>query len=177
MWTTMDSPVGELRLVATDGSLTAIDFLDLTPGLRSNVAESASVARSASRAGALPEADRVDDDWLLGEAACQLRAYFDRDLKEFDLPLAPQGTPFQVSVWSCLQEIGYGEAISYGEVARRLGIGPRGARAVGVANGRNPVPIVIPCHRVVGANGALVGYGGGMQRKRLLLTLEQQTLI
>jgi len=176
MWTTMDSPVGELRLVATDDALTAVDFLDPTPGSRS-VAESASVARSVARAGALPEADRVDDDWLLSEAVSQLRAYFNRDLKEFDLPLAPRGTHFQLRVWSTLQSIGYGEVVSYGEVARRLGIGPQGARAVGVANGRNPVPIVVPCHRVVGANGALVGYGGGMQRKRLLLTLEQQTLI
>src|SRR4051812_21276923 len=100
MWTTMGSPVGELRLVATDGALTAVGFLDLPPAPSPDVADSASVARSASRAGALPEGDRVDDDWLLGEAVSQLRAYFDRDLKEFDLPLAPQGTPFQLRVWS-----------------------------------------------------------------------------
>jgi methylated-DNA-[protein]-cysteine S-methyltransferase len=110
------------------------------------------------------------------EAARQLRAYFDRDLKEFDLPLAPQGSDFQQRVWTELLGIGWGETASYGEIAHRLGHTNAASRAVGLANGKNPIPIVIPCHRVIGANGTLTGYAGGLDRKQLLLTLEQDAL-
>jgi len=155
MWTLMDSPVGELRIVAQDGAVTAIEFAphrDAEPG------------------------PRVDDDPVLREAVTQLEAYFARELKEFDLPLAPQGTPFQQRVWAELQEIGYGETASYGQVAHRIGMTNAASRAVGLANGRNPIPIVIPCHRVIGANGTLTGYAGGLPTKQTLLELEQDAL-
>ena len=155
MWTLMDSPIGELRVVAQDGAITAIEFAphgDAQPG------------------------PRVDDDPVLGAACEQLAAYFARELKEFDLPLAPRGTPFQQRVWSELQEIGYGETASYGQVAHRIGMTNAASRAVGLANGRNPIPIVIPCHRVIGANGTLTGYAGGLPTKQALLELEQEAL-
>ena len=119
---------------------------------------------------------RDDANPLLAETVRQLRAYFDRELKEFDLPLAPVGSDFQRRVWDQLCEIGYGETASYGQVAHRLGMTNAASRAVGLANGRNPIPIVIPCHRVIGANGTLTGYAGGLERKQLLLELEQDAL-
>ena len=176
MWTIMDTPVGELRLVAQDGALTAVDFLGEMP---SGPDESASVRLHATRglgADGRPRGERDDADPLLVEAVRQLTAYFAGDLKDFDLPVAPDGTPFQQRVWGALQDIGYGETRTYGDIARGLGLTGHGARAVGLANGRNPVPIVIPCHRVVGANGSLTGYGGGMHRKQTLLELEQDAL-
>ena len=106
----------------------------------------------------------------------QLAAYFARDLKEFDLPLAPRGSAFQQQVWDQLRLIGYGETASYGEIAHRLGRTNAASRAVGLANGQNPIPIVIPCHRVIGPTGTLTGYAGGLERKRLLLDLEQEAL-
>jgi methylated-DNA-[protein]-cysteine S-methyltransferase len=105
----------------------------------------------------------------------QLLEYFAGRRTEFDLRLSMAGTPFQESVWRALQEIPYGETISYGELARRIGR-PADARAVGTANGRNPIAVVVPCHRVIGADGRLVGYGGGLERKRLLLDLEAGAL-
>jgi methylated-DNA-[protein]-cysteine S-methyltransferase len=110
-------------------------------------------------------------DAILDETARQLRAYFAGKRRDFELPLAPTGTPFQRRVWQALLEIPYGETFSYSEIAMRLDA-PAAARAVGLANGRNPIPIVIPCHRVIGAGGGLVGYGGGLERKRWLLDLE-----
>lgn len=159
MWTLMDSPVGELRLVAHRGAITAIEFSPF----RANV-------------HGRPLGERSDDDPVLVRAAAQLRAYFARDLKEFDLPLAPQGTDFQQRVWAALREIGYGDTASYGEIAHRLGMTNAASRAVGVANGRNPIPIVIPCHRVIGADGTLTGYAGGLERKQALLEIEQEAL-
>jgi methylated-DNA-[protein]-cysteine S-methyltransferase len=155
MWTVTDSPVGELRLVERDGAITAIEFSPFRP----------------------PGDDRLDgerDDQhpVLVEAARQLAAYFAGDLTEFDLPLAPAGSDFQQRVWKELRLIGYGETASYGQVAHRLGHTHAASRAVGLANGRNPIPIVIPCHRVIGANGSLTGYAGGLERKQLLLALE-----
>ena len=158
MWTLMDSPVGELRIVEHNGAITAIEFSPVRP--------------SEGR----PLGPRADDDPLLAEAVRQLRAYFDRDLKEFDLPLAPVGTDFQRRVWQELCEIGYGDTSSYGELAHRLGKTNAASRAVGLANGRNPIPIVIPCHRVIGANGTLTGYAGGIERKQTLLEIEQDAL-
>ena len=109
-------------------------------------------------------------------AVVQLREYFARDRKAFDLPLGPEGSEFQRQVWRQLELIPWGETASYGEVARRMGMTNAASRAVGLANGRNPIPIVIPCHRVIGADGTLTGYGGGVERKQVLLALEQDAL-
>ncbi len=158
MWTVTDSPVGELRIVEQQDSITAIEFEPFrgAPGR--------------------PLGDRDDDHPVLVEAVRQLAAYFARELREFDLPLAGGGSQFQKRVWEQLRGIGYGETASYGEVARRLGLTPAASRAVGLANGRNPIPIVVPCHRVIGADGSLTGYAGGTDRKRILLDLEQDAL-
>jgi methylated-DNA-[protein]-cysteine S-methyltransferase len=158
MWTLLDSPVGELRIVEQDDAITAIEF----PPYRDPD------GRVRGR--------RDDAHPVLVECVRQLRAYFDHDLKEFELPLAPRGSDFQQRVWQQLQAIGYGETASYGQVAGRLGMTNAASRAVGLANGRNPIPIVIPCHRVIGANGTLTGYAGGLERKQLLLSLEQEAL-
>ncbi len=159
MWTLMDSPVGELRIVERDGVITAIEFSPFRPSTDGR-----------------PIGERDDDHPVLAKAVGQLTAYFARDLKEFDLPLAPQGSDFQRRVWEALLGIGYGETASYGEIAHRLGMTNAASRAVGLANGRNPIPIVIPCHRVIGANGTLTGYAGGLERKQTLLEIEQDAL-
>lgn len=112
------------------------------------------------------------EDPIIAKARKQLDAYFAGKLKAFDLPLAPQGTDFQQRVWKALLKIPYGATRSYGQQALAIG-SPKAVRAVGLANGRNPIAIIIPCHRVIGANGSLTGYGGGMARKQLLLDLEQ----
>jgi methylated-DNA-[protein]-cysteine S-methyltransferase len=109
---------------------------------------------------------------VLDEAAAQLDAYFAGDLMEFDLRLDLDGTEFQRRCWLALATIPYGQTVSYGEQARRLDLGSEAARAVGAANGQNPLPIVLPCHRVIGANGSLTGFGGGLHRKRFLLEHE-----
>ena len=109
------------------------------------------------------------------QAMKQLREYFAGKRADFDLPLAPEGTEFQRTVWRNLQDIPYGETISYGELAKRVG-NPKASRAVGAANGQNPIPIVIPCHRVIGANGKLTGFGGGLPTKEALLALETKQL-
>lgn len=106
-------------------------------------------------------------------AAKQLDEYFAGERQDFDLPLHPIGTPFQVNVWHALAKIPYGATISYGELARRIGQ-PEAVRAVGAANGRNPIPIILPCHRVIGADGSLTGFGGGLPTKRFLLAMEDQ---
>jgi len=155
--TVIDSAVGPLTLVAEDGAIVGL-YMD-------------------------PQRHRPEDDEL-GEpdrrgrraepfkaAADQLDAYFAGELTTFDLPLAPRGSEFQQRVWAALQAIPYGETVSYGELAERIG-SPGGARAVGLANGKNPIVIVIPCHRVVGSGGNLAGYGGGLDRKKQLLDLE-----
>ncbi|PVG82607.1 cysteine methyltransferase [Nocardioides gansuensis] len=159
MWTLMDSPLGELRLVERADALKAIEFFPFRPPPDGR-----------------PLGERQDDHPVLVETRRQLTAYFARDLKEFDLPLAPDGTPFQQRVWQQLRGIGWGETASYGEIAARLGMTNAASRAVGLANGRNPIAIVVPCHRVIGANGTLTGYAGGLDRKQLLLELEQDAL-
>jgi len=111
----------------------------------------------------------------IAEAVRQLKQYFAGKRVDFDLPLAPEGTEFQRTVWLRLQEIPYGETISYGELAKRVG-NPKASRAVGAANGSNPIPIVIPCHRVIGSNGQLTGFGGGLPTKERLLALESRQL-
>jgi methylated-DNA-[protein]-cysteine S-methyltransferase len=145
--TTFNSPIGPLTLQARDGVITGVWMED----------------------DDLPE--RPSDAPPLAEARRQLDSYFAGELREFDLPLAPQGSAFQMSVWRELRRIPYGETISYGELARRVG-DPTKARAVGAANGSNPLPVIVPCHRVIGADGSLTGFGGGLERKRRLLELE-----
>jgi methylated-DNA-[protein]-cysteine S-methyltransferase len=173
MWTSMTSPVGELRVVAQGGAIISIDFLGpMNDGDR----QTASMVAATARADGRPLGDRADDDPLLGDAVSQLDSYFARELKDFDLPLNPPGSDFQHRVWEQLRGIGYGETASYGEIAGRLGMTGHAARAVGLANGRNPIPIVVPCHRVVGVDGSLTGYGGGLDRKQALLDLEQDAL-
>ena len=143
----VDSPIGPLGLVASDDGLRAVLFDGgrIRPEGRSHV---------------------------LTEAARQLDAYFAGDLLAFDLPFELDGTEFQRRCWLALASIPYGQTVSYGEQARRLGLGPDAARAVGAANGRNPLPIVLPCHRVIGADGSLTGFGGGLHVKRFLLEHE-----
>lgn len=155
-YTRMESPVGPLQLVADDSGLRRIDFIN---------------GRSPVEA----DPQWHEDAEPLRETMRQLRAYFAGDLEAFDLKLAPAGTAFQLSVWHHLCEIRFGETISYGELARRLG-NPKACRAVGLANGSNPIPIVIPCHRVIGSNGKLTGYGGGLPIKEKLLGLERRQL-
>ncbi len=163
--TAIDSPIGPLTLIAEDGRLAGVHM---------------EITRYEPAAGELGQAVTGDSEPVLAAAARQLDAYFDGELTDFDLPLSLAGSRFQRSVWAALRDIPYGETISYGGLARRIGQ-PSASRAVGLANGRNPVSIVIPCHRVIGADGSLTGYGGGMDRKRFLLALEQrvsgQTLI
>ena len=173
MWTITQTPVGPLRIIAGPGAITAIEFSGTAAA---DAPPRSSMARAAVAAAGRPAGDRDDADPLLREAVRQLHAYFAGDLKEFELPLLPDGTGFQRRVWGELQRIGYGETASYGDVARRLGMSPAAARAVGLANGRNPIPVIVPCHRVVGAGGRLTGYAGGVTRKQLLLDLEQGAL-
>ena len=155
--TVIDSPVGPLTIVAEDGQICCL-YMDLQ--------------RHRPQERELGEPDphgRKAEPFTA--AADQLDAYFIGERTSFDLPLAPGGSEFQQRVWAALQEIPYGQTESYGELAARIG-SPGAARAVGLANGKNPIGIVIPCHRVVGSNGSLTGYGGGLERKRALLDLE-----
>jgi methylated-DNA-[protein]-cysteine S-methyltransferase len=148
----VESPIGPLTLIARDGVLTNVSMYE-------------------QRHVSPPPDDAVIDDAYFKDVAAQLDAYFAGELTSFDLEMNLLGTPFQRSVWSQLCEIPYGETISYGELARRVG-NPNASRAVGLANGRNPVAIIVPCHRVIGANGSLTGYGGGLERKTWLLDHE-----
>jgi methylated-DNA-[protein]-cysteine S-methyltransferase len=145
--TVVDSPIGPLGLIASDVALQGVVF----------------DGRAIRSEGSAP---------VLDEAARQLTAYFEGDLVAFDLPLELHGTDFQRQCWLALATIPYGQTVSYGEQARRLGLGSDKARAVGAANGSNPLPIVLPCHRVIGADGSLTGFGGGLQVKRFLLEHE-----
>ncbi len=152
LYSTLESPIGELLLLGDGELLRGLHFQE---GLRPV---------------------RVGESWRraeepFAEARDQLGEYFAGERVEFDLPAAGDGTPFQRRVWAALAEIPYGETLSYGELAGRIGR-PSASRAVGMANGRNPISIVVPCHRVIGSDGALTGYGGGVERKRFLLELE-----
>jgi len=152
----VDTPLGPMRLAAHGGSLAGAWFTDQRD------------APLMAEGGApLPARDEA----ILDEAARQLAAWFRSERKDFDLPLAPQGTPFQESVWRALCELPFGATISYGELARRVGR-PGSARAVAQAVGRNPISIVIPCHRIVGHDTSLTGFGGGLPRKHALLAHE-----
>ena len=145
----IDSPIGELTLVARDGALVGVHF----------------------PSGAPPAGSREATEPVLEAAAEQLREYFAGERTDFDLPLELDGTAFQQEAWRALADIPYGETVSYGEQARRLGR-PDAVRAVGAANGANPIAIVLPCHRVIGADGSLTGFGGGLGTKRFLLEHE-----
>jgi len=145
--TVVDSPIGPLGLIASQTALEAVLF----------------DGRRIRADGSSPVLDR---------AARQLEAYFEGELVAFDLPLEVNGTDFQRRCWLALATIPYGQTVSYGEQARRLGLGSDRARAVGAANGANPIPIVLPCHRVIGADGSLTGFGGGLHVKRFLLEHE-----
>ena len=148
-YTTYESPLGTLLLVAEDGVIVRLAL-----------------------PGATPEPSWSRDDKGFGEAREQLADYFAGKRRDFDLPLAPRGTRFEMKVWDALRKIPYGETVSYGDIARAIG-NPRGARAVGQANNRNPIAIVVPCHRVIASGGKIGGYGGGVPAKRKLLELEQ----
>jgi methylated-DNA-[protein]-cysteine S-methyltransferase len=157
--TTVDSPVGPLVLAAREERLCGLRL----PAVADDGTTSAAPL-DEWRAASTPSG-------VLAEAADQLAAYFAGDLRHFDLPLQLDGTDFQRRVWAALQEIPYGTTTGYGELAQRLG-SPGASRAVGLANGRNPVAIVVPCHRVIGADGTLTGFGGGLPCKRWLLDHE-----
>ena len=150
--TVVDSPVGPLTLVDDDGLLAGVWMTDQRH---------------------LPDIERagVRDEDVQPKLREQLEAYWRGELREFDVPLAVQGTAFQQKVWAALRRIPYGQTWSYGQLALEIGQ-PTASRAVGMANGRNPVGIVVPCHRVIGSTGTMVGYGGGLDRKRYLLALE-----
>lgn len=153
--TVVPSPIGEVLLLGTATQLTGLRF--------------------AEADGRAPATDLPRDDAALAEARRQLDEYFAGDRTEFDLALAPTGPAFSMQVWRALIDIGFGETASYGEIAHRIGI-PGASRAVGTANNHNPIAVVVPCHRVVGADGTLTGFGGGLDRKHALLALEAPTL-
>jgi len=153
LYTTMESPIGELLLVGDGETLSGLYMQD----------------------GRKPK--RIAPDWTesatsFTDVKRQLEEYFAGERTTFEVKLAAEGAPFEREVWHALEKIPFGETVSYGEIARRVGQ-PTAARAVGTANGRNPIAVIVPCHRVIGADGSLTGYGGGLERKRLLLELEQ----
>jgi len=152
-YTSLDTPIGSLLLAGDDRGLRLINFQTGKHRIR-------------------PDRSWRLDERRFADAIGQIEAYFAGELRSFNLRLAPDGTPFQLKVWNALLTIPYGETVSYGEVARRVG-NARASRAVGAANGGNPLPIVIPCHRVIGADGTLTGYGGGLRIKEALLALER----
>ncbi len=151
--TVIDSPLGDLTAVAADGYLTGLYF-------------------DGPRHGQVELGDRVETGFE--ETTRQLDEYFTGERRHFELPLAPRGETFDRRVWSLLTEIDHGRTRTYGQLARELG-GPGFAQAVGAANGRNPIAVIVPCHRVIGADGNLTGYAGGLERKRFLLRLEEPT--
>ncbi len=152
LYTTHPSPLGELLLIGNGESLT---------GLYMQTQKYARAVQDGWKHDAKP----------FRAVAAQLDAYFAGELRTFDLPLALRGTDFQRTVWRALREVEFGTTTTYGELARRIG-SPNAPRAVGLANGHNPIGIIVPCHRIIGANGSLTGYGGGIERKRWLLAHE-----
>ncbi|MGX4688931.1 methylated-DNA--[protein]-cysteine S-methyltransferase [Streptomyces sp. JNUCC 63] len=167
--TVIDSPYGTLTLVADDGVLCGLYMTDQRHRPPQETFGMGVPPRERSRAWG-------SDDRPFGEAVDQLNAYFAGELKDFTLPLCLHGTPFQRSVWDQLRKIPYGETRSYGQLAAALG-NPGASRAVGLANGKNPIGIIVPCHRVIGAGGSLTGYGGGLPRKQRLLDFERGTAL
>jgi methylated-DNA-[protein]-cysteine S-methyltransferase len=155
-YTTMDTPIGPLTVAGDERGIRLVQFVN-------------------GRRPRTPPEDWTQDKKPFGEVVRQLRLYFAGELTDFDLPLVLDGTEFQLLVWRNLQKIPYGETVSYGQLAKRIG-SPDAARAVGLANGSNPIPIIIPCHRVIGSNGDLTGFGGGLPIKKKLLALESRQL-
>ena len=155
-YTTFESPVGALLLAGDSNGLRLVSFEN-------------------SKHAVPPQADWKEDKTPFAEVIRQLQAYFRSELREFDVPLALEGTQFQLRVWNTLREIPYGETISYLQLAERIG-NPKAVRAVGLANGSNPIPIIVPCHRVIGSDGSLTGFGGGLSTKKKLLELESKQL-
>ena len=155
-YTWIESPVGALLLAGDETALTTLAF-------------------SSGKHPIAPAPDWIEDARPFTAVQRQLDEYFASERREFDLPLRLEGTPFQREVWQELCRIPYGETISYGELARRIGR-PNAPRAVGLANGSNPIAIVVPCHRVIGSSGALTGFGGGLETKARLLSLERGQL-
>ena len=155
-YATFESPVGPLLLLGDSNALRRVSF-------------------ESSKRSPLTQADWKQNQAAFAEVIRQLQAYFRGELKEFDLPLAMEGTEFQLRVWNALRRIPYGETVSYSQLAERIG-SPRAVRAVGLANGSNPIPIIVPCHRVIGSDGSLTGFGGGLSTKRKLLELENKQL-
>jgi len=150
----VSSPIGRLLLLGDGHALTGLWMID------------------GDRHSARVEADLTPSPETFRDVAAQLEAYFAGEAKEFTVPLAPSGTPFQMAVWTELTKIPYGSTVSYGDIARALGKRLVASRAVGLANGSNPISVIVPCHRVIGSDGSLTGYGGGLERKELLLRLE-----
>jgi methylated-DNA-[protein]-cysteine S-methyltransferase len=148
------TPVGPLRFVGSEIGLSTVWFL-------------------RGRKDEKPHTEWKEDIAFFSEVIRQLREYFAGARRDFEIPLLMEGTDFQKRVWKNLQKIPYGETISYGELANRIG-DPKAVRAVGAANGQNPIPIIVPCHRVIGSNGSLTGFGGGLENKRKLLDLESR---
>lgn len=155
-YTKFKSPVGPFLLAGDDRGLRLLGF-------------------DAGRHVIRPQSGWIENKTPFRETIRQLQAYFRGELREFDLPLALEGTPFQLLVWQNLRTIPFGQTISYGQLARQIGQ-PHAARAVGLANGSNPIPIIVPCHRVIGSDGSLTGYGGGLSIKQKLLSLESRQL-
>ena len=155
-YTRFESPVGTLLLAGNGKALRRVSF-------------------ESSKRSAPPQTEWKQNRQEFAEVIRQLQAYFHGELKEFDLPLAMEGTEFQLRVWNELRAIPYGETISYAQLAGRIG-NPKAVRAVGLANGSNPIPIIVPCHRVIGSDGSLTGFGGGLPTKRMLLELENKQL-
>jgi methylated-DNA-[protein]-cysteine S-methyltransferase len=155
-YTTVESPVGPLLLAGDADALRRVSF-------------------ESSKHAARPPADWKEDRAPFAEVIGQLQAYFRGELRKFDVSLAMEGTEFQLRVWNALRGIPYGETISYLQLAERIG-NPRAVRAVGLANGSNPIPIIVPCHRVIGSDGSLTGFGGGIPTKKKLLELESKQL-
>lgn len=147
----LQSPIGTLTLTANDQGLTEIRF---------------------ANQGNLDLPKRPQTNAIIAQAIAQLQSYFDGNLTTFDLPLSPQGTDFQKTVWLALRLVTYGKTASYGQIAANIG-NPKAARAVGTANGKNPLPIVVPCHRIIGSDGSLTGFAGGLETKRWLLDHER----
>jgi methylated-DNA-[protein]-cysteine S-methyltransferase len=156
VYSSVESPIGPLLLAGDDAGLHFLSF-------------------ASSRRAVRPEKGWKRDDGAFGEVKRQLEEYFRGEREEFDVPLAMEGTEFQLTVWHALRRIPYGETVSYGKLAERIG-NPKAVRAVGLANGCNPIPIIVPCHRVIGSDGSLTGFGGGLPTKKKLLELEARQL-
>jgi methylated-DNA-[protein]-cysteine S-methyltransferase len=155
-YTRFESPIGPLLLAGDSKALRRVSF-------------------ESSKRSSPPPAEWKLNRAAFAEVIRQLQAYFRGELKEFDVPLAMEGTEFQLRVWNALREIPYGETVSYAQLAGRIG-NPKAVRAVGLANGSNPIPIIVPCHRVIGSDGSLTGFGGGLSTKKKLLELENKQL-